>query len=257
VETVIKSLEQLNRIYVFKRKTLMSLCAGASVVLLVIGVWTLTGVAKNRASKNEYRGLLARLNVLVDYGKKVPTMDNLRELQKDTVVLRSHYEELEKALGKKKGRAATAMEFKGDLLRAQRVVLAKARERGVTIPDHIGVEEFIGKKIPDESEVSKLAGGIPAIKTLLDILMDGGVTTIGNVARLGVTQVKADPKDTGYFYNDHKIELRFESSQDMLIKVINSIITSKEFYVIRGVEVKCIAESKYAVRMVVSGIEFL
>lgn len=257
MDVIKKHLEKLNRIYLFPRKTLTSLCAGSTVLLLIVGIWALTGLAKERASKRQYRELMARLNALVDYGKKVPTLDNLRELQKDTVLLESHFNELEKTLGRKKERIATAMEFKGELLRAQRAVLAKAQERGVQIPEHIGNEEFTGKKIPDESEVPKLAGEVVKIKALLDILMDDGVTVINNVARLGVAQVKADPNDKDFFYNDHKIELRFEASQDILMQVIKHIMASKEFYVIRGIEVKYVAESKYAVRMIVSGIEYL
>jgi len=252
-----KRLERINRIYIFDHKTLMSICAIASALLLVFGIWTLTGVAKVRASKKQYRELMTKLNALVDYGKKVPTLDNLRELQKDTVVLESHFNELEKTLGKKKDKIRTAMEFKGELLRAQRAVLAKAQERGVNLPEHIGNQEFIGKKIPDESEVPRLAGSIAKIKALLEILMDEGVTAIDHVARAGVAQVKEDPKDSDFFYNDHQIELRFEASQDILMQVVNRLIASKEFFVIRGVEVRYIADSKYVVRMVVSGIEFL
>ncbi|HRZ86179.1 MAG TPA: Amuc_1100 family pilus-like protein [bacterium] len=255
---IVAHLEKMNSIYVFRQKTLRMIIIAGTAILIGAFVWSFAGVVAYTSSARQHAELLAKLNKLVDYGKSVPTLDNIRELQKDTVTLQSHFDELESTLGRDAGgRIETAMQFKGELLKAQRSVLAKARERGVSVPEHIGIEEFIGKRIPQESDVPKLGGGIRKVKAILESLIDSGIVTISQVARVDDTPVKADAGDAAAFYIDHGFDVRFEASQDVLLKAVTAIMSSKEFLVIRNIEVRRLGDQKYAVRMIVSGIEFL
>ncbi|MFC2149541.1 hypothetical protein ACFLQ8_02455 [Candidatus Auribacterota bacterium] len=252
-----KILHHINRIYIFKRNVLIVIVACAVVIFSAFAYFTLKAVNKKNASYKKYNEQLSRLNSAVDFGKNMPTINALRALEGDRYELEKYFKELENVLGKgRKSTIRNPVEFKGELLRTRRHLLGMAHSLRITIPDDIGFGEYIGQKIPSSGEIPILAAQIGKIRALIVILLKGGVQTLNSVTRLTAAGHKAEKKDKTDFYIDYKFEVSFESSQEVLIDILESLRRSGQFFIIRDINVKKISDDKFAVRMVISGLVF-
>ncbi|MDP8263632.1 MAG: Amuc_1100 family pilus-like protein [Candidatus Ancaeobacter aquaticus] len=258
MKKIIGSVKDINRIYIFKKKTLIAILVVGALIMSISIYYALSGLNMKKNSCKEYDRLFDRLNTVVDFGKSIPTIDALRTLESDKVVLKKQFKELEKSLSKgKPPTVSDPMEFKGKLLKLRRYYLDKSIKTGVKIPDGIGFGEFIGKKIPAYKEIPVLSDQLDKISILLNIVMINGVREILSVSRHGVSPQKVTPKDTSYFYNEYKFEVEFESDQQALVDILSALMTAKEFFVVRNINVKYVSESKYVIKLVISGLVFL
>ena len=241
----------------FKR-WIWAACAAGFLVLLLL-LW----IARSAASREEetqahWKEKIQQILVLTKDGKVIPSTFLLKSMEQQNVSFRAKLNTLLEIMKHSEEIPAygNSLEFKGDLFKAQRVLLSRAASLSVTLPPDIGFKEFTGKDIPPSTELESLSFQLAKMREFLTLIMDCGVGEVRELKRGEVSLQRIEPDEDVPFYRDFSFHAHFFCSPRVFQKFLARMGGGGSLFILENLDMKLRAEDSLEVQAAVKAASF-
>jgi len=206
---------------------------------------------QRRTAEKTWQQLLAGWQESMGKLSYPPTTKTIFVLQHEYEWLRDKYNEMTKLLIAKKinTKKITPLEFKEKLLNAQLKFKQLAAIQDSKMPKSLGFPEYIGGRIPAESNVAVLHKQLIVIKGIVDLLLKNKVSEIIVIERFPEVE-------TDNVYKKLKVKIVMQCKLEQLLKILDELANAAYFTVVQQVEIEKLAENEVEVVLSVGVIDW-
>ncbi len=239
------------------KRWILAGCAVGLLIMLFV-VW-MAQVASSRqnAAQGQWQEKISQMRALTKNGSWIPSLELLRGLEGQSQQFTEQWNDL--LAGLKKSELipfySNALEFKGDLFKLQRNLLAHAQVLSIEIPPDIGFKQYTGKEIPPASELAMLSYELVLIREFLELLLDCPVAQVKELER-GPAGQRSIGKDEAPLYHDFSFTVRFHCSTQAFQKFLRQLLAPGSFFVMENLDLRLRSANALEVTGTVRAITF-
>lgn len=221
-----------------KRWILAGFAVGFLILMFVVWMAQVAS-SRQKAAQAQWQEKITLIRALTKNGTWIPSLELWRGLERHSQTFTDQWDALLACLKKSEhiSSYANALEFKGDLFKMQRNLLAHAQALSIEIPPDIGFKQYTGKEIPPTSELATLSYELVMIKDFLELLMDCPVAQVKELER-GPAGQRSIRKDEAPLYHDFSFTVRFHCSTQAFQKFLKQLLAPGSFFVMENLEVR-------------------
>lgn len=227
----------------------------------------------------EYRQKTEQKNKGAINFKVAPSAENIFVMKKEYEWLLTREDELDKLLDKKKLPVSTLtpLQFKEELLSAQRKLKQFADIQGCKIEGTLGFSEYASGEIPDKAQVPLLSKQLEVISELVNIILKYKIGEIVAIERLpsipaenlavaspsrGITPRRGVPAEQSSggmkkdLFQETVYIVDIHCTMEELIGILKDVINAPHILVVKSLKVDRLDDASISAELTVGAVEF-
>lgn len=238
-----------------KNRLFYGVIGGLSLLLLILSFFMRKTINERDEIDHQIESKLEELKALALRTKMAPSNEITRQFDEKEIELENKYLEILKTIDKGGlEKEMSPLEFKEELLKTQDFLKERARIWNIQVPQSVGFREFEAGVIPEEKDIWNLSYQLSHIRNIVNLMVESKISRIDSIVK---SVEVVDQKSKGL--NAKQIfmyQFKMQCNWSSLIQILTRLHGSRQFFLVKKIEVTNEDKDSLLVMMTVEAILF-